>query len=64
MTIPTFLTFDQPVAAAKQEHGVDFIAVRFKVATKFVAAYTVSVDADEPDYVNVAYSGGVNRPVF
>lgn len=58
MSTPKFLTFDEAVATAKLEHDVDFVALRFNEATQVLAAYTVSVDSDEPDYVNVAYSGG------
>ena len=57
-TTPNFLTFTEAVAAATQEPGVDFIGLRFDSPFRHLTTYVVSVDPDEPDYVNVAYNGG------
>lgn len=58
MSTPKFLTFDEAVAAAKIEPNVDFIGLKFDAPYRHLAAYVISVDSEEPDYVNVAYSGG------
>lgn len=55
---PTFLTYAEAVAAAKVAPNVDFIGIGFKAPYKHLKAYVISVDSDEPDYVNVAYSAG------
>lgn len=55
---PTFLTYAEAVAAAKVAPNIDFIGLRFAAPYKHLAAYVISVDSDEPDYINVAYSAG------
>ncbi len=63
---PKFLTFDEAVAAAKQEHDVDFIAIDFNEGQKFLATYTINVmddkdddEADDPNQVNIYCEGGI-----
>lgn len=53
-----FLTFDQTIEAAKKEHDVEFIGIRFNPPYRKLEAYIITVDSSEPEYVNIAYSGG------
>jgi hypothetical protein len=55
---PTFLTYDEAVAAAKAEPNVDFIGIGFEAPYRHLAAYSVSTDDEDPGYLNVSYSGG------
>ena len=55
---PTFLTYAEAVEAAKVAPNVDFLGLKFDAPYRHLAAYVISVDSEEPDYVNVAYSGG------
>lgn len=54
----TFLTFDEAVAAAEKEPGTEFIGLRYAPPYTHAEMYTVRVDSDEPDQVQVLYEGG------
>ena len=54
-----FITYDEAIAASKKEPGVNFIGIRFDKPYRRVECYFISTDADEPDYVNIHYQGGL-----
>lgn len=54
----TFVTFDEAVASAIGEPGVEFVGIRFVEPFSHLGLYFVNVDPDEPDYVNIEYEGG------
>jgi len=53
-----FLTFDEAVIAARSNPGTELIGIQFAAPYQHLGLYTISVDADEPDFVNVSYEGG------
>lgn len=54
-----FLNFDEAVIAARSNPGTELIGIQFAAPYQHLGLYTISVDADEPDFVNVSYEGGV-----
>ncbi|WP_426172600.1 hypothetical protein [Pseudoduganella sp. R-34] len=53
-----FFTFDEAVIAARSTPGTDLIGIHFTAPYRHLGLYIISVDVDEPDYVNVSYEGG------
>lgn len=53
-----FLKFDEAVIAARSNPGNAFIGIHFPAPYRHLGLYIISVDADEPDYVDVSYEGG------
>lgn len=53
-----FLDFNEAVAAAKNEPGIEFVGLRYVSPFTRLDIYMIDVDPDEPDYVRVQYEGG------
>jgi hypothetical protein len=53
-----FFSFDEAVAAAKNEPGMEFIGLRYVAPFARLDVYLIHVDPDEVGYVNVQYEGG------
>lgn len=53
-----FLTFDDAVDAARSDPGTEFVGINFVEPFTHLSVYIISVDADEPENVNVFYEGG------
>ena len=56
--IPDFLTYAEAIIAARHEPNVEFLGLRFEAPYRHLSAYTISADTDEPDEINVDFSGG------
>lgn len=54
----SFLSFDEAVQAAKNEPGVEFIALQYVAPYTRLDVYVINCDPEEPDFVNVQYEGG------
>lgn len=53
-----FLNFDEAVEAAKKEHGIEFLGLKYVAPFTRLDAYIIQVDPDEPDYVSIQFESG------
>jgi hypothetical protein len=53
-----FYTFDEAVAVAHSEPGIEFVGMKFVEPFSYLGVYVINVYSDEPDDVNVSYEGG------
>jgi hypothetical protein len=61
MTQPSlnFLRFDEALAIARNEPGVELIGLSFTAPFDYLGVYTIRlVDDEEPEYVSIMFGGG------
>lgn len=53
-----FLSFDEAVTAANKHLDEEFIGLLFAPSFDYLGTYSVFVDSDEPEFVNINFEGG------